>query len=308
MMLFSFLVQLVGLLAGLATLVSGAAIGPRWCPEEKLVTNGGPLYLFTFGDSYTSTDFRHDGPQPNASNPLGNPAQPTKNWVYHLATAFNSSLTFSFNYARGGATVSPNIVKGSNPSFQEQAVNWFVPTAGARPPTEPWTEANSIAGIFIGINDIGGSLGLNETAFHAQVDALHTVYFATVDKLYDTGMRNFFFLNVPPLQYSKFVTDRGAIIAQRWASFQQTYNTKLAAKVQAYQALHPDIGTYLFDNAAAWTQVFASPTTYGFRDNSTIGDYGDPNVIWGDGYHPSSAMHKAVSRQLASELHATFNY
>ncbi len=64
----------LGLLAAAADVVSSAVIAPAaWCPEDKLSSKNGPLHLFTFGDSYTTTDFQHTGQQPSAVNPFGNP-------------------------------------------------------------------------------------------------------------------------------------------------------------------------------------------------------------------------------------------
>ena len=75
------------------------------------------------------------------------------NWVYYLTETLNSSLTLDWNYARGSATINQSIVPGNNISFQEQVEQTFLPIAGRHPVDAPWTSANSIAGVFIGINE-----------------------------------------------------------------------------------------------------------------------------------------------------------
>ena len=148
MLVSSFVAASVSLLA----LVDAApSVAPGASSSTPLV--GKPNYLFTFGDSYTTTQFDPFGAQPNATNPFGNSGPPLEGWVYYLTAVHNSSLTLSYNYARGGATINQSIVHGNNESLQGQVEQWYLPVAGKHPSTAQWSADNSIAGIFIGINE-----------------------------------------------------------------------------------------------------------------------------------------------------------
>ncbi|KAG6895923.1 hypothetical protein C0992_011556, partial [Termitomyces sp. T32_za158] len=117
------------------------------------------------GDSYTQTGFDPTLTLPAVGNPLGNPIYPGytssggQNWVDYVTTEFNNSLVFTYNYAYGGATIDATLVAPFAPtvlSLTDQ-VNQFLSGAGTKPAATPWTSANSLFSIWIGINDIGNS-------------------------------------------------------------------------------------------------------------------------------------------------------
>jgi hypothetical protein len=117
------------------------------------------------GDSYTQTGFTPTGTLPAVGNPLGNPPYPGytatggENWVDYVTTANNRSLLFTYNYAYGGATIDANLVTPYEPtvlSLTDQ-VNQFLNSVASKPASTPWTSANALFSIWIGINDIGNS-------------------------------------------------------------------------------------------------------------------------------------------------------
>jgi hypothetical protein len=126
-------------------------------------------HLFTFGDSWTSTGFIPYGPQPNASNPIGNPPFPGltstngANWFEHLITRYNESEVKSYNLASGGAVVDAMLVHQFLPtgirSLIEQ-IRWdWLPNYGRRGRIkgrygDVWGAQNSLFSIWIGINDV----------------------------------------------------------------------------------------------------------------------------------------------------------
>jgi hypothetical protein len=90
----------------------------------------------------------------------------------------------TYNYAYGGATIDAGLVQPYTPtvlSLTDQ-VDQFLDGAGNKPSTSPWTSANALFSIWIGINDIGNShyLGGDRGAFS---DTLLDAYFALVEKL-----------------------------------------------------------------------------------------------------------------------------
>ncbi|KAG9224196.1 hypothetical protein CCMSSC00406_0004695 [Pleurotus cornucopiae] len=263
----------------------------------------GVNYWFSFGDSYTQTGFDPSGAIPSLANPIGNPPFPGftatggANWVGFGTTTFNKSKIFTYNYAYGGATIDANLVAPYTPTVISltQQVDQFLTTVANKPPSTPWTSANSLFSVFIGINDIGNSYYLSgdRAAFS---DTLLNAEFALVQKLvrrcsssfrfsvltvsqYDSGARNFLFVNVPPIDRSPLMLAQAASAQSAEKTVIQGFNTKLAAKIAAFKANHTGVETYTWDSSATFTRILNSPTTYGFRDATTFGDGTD--IFWG---------------------------
>ncbi|EEB97478.1 hypothetical protein MPER_03195, partial [Moniliophthora perniciosa FA553] len=57
------------------------------------------------------------------------------------------------------------------------------------------------------------------------------------------------------------------------------FNSKLAAKIEAFKGSNSDISTYLYDSYAGFTKILDDPTSYGFRDATTYGEGED--IFWG---------------------------
>lgn len=120
------------------------------------------------GDSYTSTSFNINGPQPSVENPLGNPPYPGAtsangpNYVDFLTTTYNRSFIRTFNLGYGGATIDPSLVGSPYglivQSFRQQVQEEFVPTYATNSGVE-WTGSNSLFTVFFGINDVILSYG-----------------------------------------------------------------------------------------------------------------------------------------------------
>ncbi|KAF5374669.1 hypothetical protein D9615_008983 [Tricholomella constricta] len=287
-------------------------------------------YWFSFGDSYTQTGFSPTGTLPAVGNPLGNPPYPGwtatggENWVDYVTTQHNRSLVFTYNYAYGGATIDANLVTPYTPtvlSLTDQ-VNQFLSGAGTKPASTPWTSANALFSIWIGINDIGNSFYLSgdRAAFS---DTLLNAEFALVQKLVlvrnfsemsiimliiiitysNAGARNFLFVNVPPIERSPLMLAQPASSQAAEKTVITGFNSKLAAKVSAFKAANSGVSTWIWDSNASFTTILNSPTTYGFKDATSYGSAS--NQFWGNDYHPSSYAHKYFGQQVGSLLGST---
>ena len=65
----------------------------------------------------------------------------------------------AYNYAYGGATIDSALVAPYEPtvlSVKDQVAQ-FISGAAAKPASAPWTAANAMFSVWIGINDIGNS-------------------------------------------------------------------------------------------------------------------------------------------------------
>ena len=155
------------------------------------------------GDSYSQTGFNISLTKPSAANPLGNPALPGYtasgglDWVGFMVTEFNTTLTLSYNFAYGGATVDSNLVapyESTVLSLIDQ-MQEFSDSIASKPDYAPWTADNTLAGVWMGVNDVGNSYWLS-----GEDDLLSEVvteYFEQLQVLYNAGVRKFVLLSVP---------------------------------------------------------------------------------------------------------------
>ena len=76
-----------------------------------------------------------------------------------MTVKYNTTRILTFNYAYGGATIDSALVAPYEPtvlSVKDQVAQ-FVNGAAAKPASAPWTAANAMFSVWIGINDIGNS-------------------------------------------------------------------------------------------------------------------------------------------------------
>jgi hypothetical protein len=155
------------------------------------------------GDSYSQTGFNISSTKPSASNPLGNPSLPGwtasggLNWVGFLASQFNKSTLLTYNFAYGGATTAADLVTPFQPTVLSlvDQVAQFSGSIASHPSYAPWTAANTLVGVWIGVNDVGNSYWrTDETVLLGKI---MDRYFAQLQIVYNAGARNFVLLSVP---------------------------------------------------------------------------------------------------------------
>ncbi|KAF9471786.1 hypothetical protein BDN70DRAFT_938685 [Pholiota conissans] len=266
-------------------------------------------YWFSFGDSYSQTGFNIAGALPNNANPIGNPAFPGysatggANWVGYLTATYNKSLIYTYNYAYGGATIDAKLVAPytSTVLSMTDQVNQFLSTVATKPASTPWTSANALFSIWIGINDIGNSY-YNSGDREAFSGTLLNAEFALIQKLvqYNAGARNFLWANVPPI-------DRSPLMLAQTTSAQATekaiildFNSRLAAKIAQFKANNTGVTTFLWDSNAQFTTMLNSPSTYGFQDATSYGSAA--TMFWGNNYHPSTYANKFFGQQIGQTV------
>jgi phospholipase/lecithinase/hemolysin len=262
-------------------------------------------YLFSFGDSYTSTTFDITGTKPVVGNPLGNPPYPgytacgsVPNWVDFNTIVYNKTTILTYNFAYGGATINATLVapyEATVKSLIDQVTD-YSNTVATKPSYAPWTAANAQASFFIGINDNGGSWWQADS-FR---DTLLTQYWQQVQKVYNSGVRNFIFFNVPPTDRSPLMISQGADTAAGLKTALASFNSKLQTKVSAFSTTFPGATAYYYDVATVVTNILNNPSSYGLQDATSYGDAA--NLAWCNNYHISSAVHKYVATNLASHI------
>lgn len=286
--------------------------------------------LFVFGDSYTTTGFNATtGPQPNSTNPLGNPPYPGytssngPNWVDFLTTTYNLSQLKTYNLAYGGATVDSALVRPYLPtvlSLKQQVETEFLPIYGNKS-LVPWTASTSLFAIWIGINDVGNSYqNANASAIQPLI---FDVYGKVVDELYMSGARNFLFISVPPVDRSPLTTAQGPNASALERAAIATFNTQIKSLASNLTRTHPQAATFLFDANTLFSTVLDNPQTYpetaGYKntteycfayENGTATMtqlnascvYPVNEYFWLNSLHPTYPMHNLTAKEIGMGL------
>ncbi|KAI9642487.1 hypothetical protein NHQ30_009292 [Ciborinia camelliae] len=282
-------------------------------PMESIKSraNTDTKYLFSFGDSYSKTDFNITGTKPSAENPIGNPAFPGYttdngiNWIGHLVETYNSSLLLSYNFAYGGAVINVSIVapyEDTVLTLVNQTAE-FIDNLSPPPSDAKWTADNSLFAIWFGVNDIGYSYWLsNETEV---ISAIFDSDFAQVQLLYDAGGRNFLFLTCLPIDKSPMMLAYGDSITSSEAIVIAAYNNELNSQVAAFKSANTDVTTHVFDTQIPFNTALNDPTTYGAK-SSTCYDADGTTCLWWNNLHPGQAIQKLVAEGVAEQLSGTF--
>jgi len=125
-------------------------------------------------------------------------------------------------------------------------------------------------------------------------------YFALVQKLYNAGGRNFLFLNVPPIDRTPLMLAQSASAQALEKSVINTFNTKLAAKIKAFQSANSGVKTFIYDSHTQFTTMLNSPKTYGFQDATSFGSA--KTDFWGNNYHPSTYANKFFGQTIGQTV------
>ncbi|KAI4105515.1 MAG: hypothetical protein LQ339_003357 [Xanthoria mediterranea] len=295
-------------------------------------------YLFTFGDSYTSTSFNIYGPQPNPQNPLGNPAYPGAtsadgpNYVDFLTTTYNQSFIRTFNLGYGGATIDPSLVGSPYglivQSFRQQVQEEFIPTYATNSGVE-WSGSNSLFTVFFGIN-AGALLPLFDVilSYTQRNSTLNFLliksYENLVHQLYAAGARNFLFLNVPPIDRSPGTLARDKAAQQSMAGYIGEFNFRLILLVYNLAVHYPATTVWLFDTNWLFSRLLDNGPL-AFRETSgyaNLTDYcvayqhGTPTLtsldpscgvpvnayLWLNDLHPTYPVHNLIASEIVQQI------
>lgn len=205
-------------------------------------------------------------------------------------------------------------------SVQQQVETEYIPVYSEKPSFLPWASDDTLFGIFIGINDVGNSYGAQNTSLNG---IIFDVYSGLVDELYQTGARNFLFLNVPPVNRSPLTQAEGASAQAIEAADIADWNSRVAALSRNLTATYHDATSFLFDTNAIFNQVLDDPCSYAqtcpykntttycaayengtpswYTFNATCGVPVD-EYFWLNSLHPTFRMHNVTAQHIAEEL------
>ncbi|ORX83938.1 hypothetical protein BCR32DRAFT_326169 [Anaeromyces robustus] len=151
--------------------------------------------LMVFGDSLSA-----DGTDFNTMKIADEAYGREKNWPIQFMKQHNMNL---FNFAIPGAVVDPDIVprKAFKLTYRDQCRLFMDKVAKGKPFSKGVTGENSLFSFWYGTNDL---MNFNRTAIppnmiNRTIETLNDVFMTSIEDFYNTGARNFLFLNVQSL-------------------------------------------------------------------------------------------------------------
>ncbi|KAH8649670.1 hypothetical protein BGZ60DRAFT_422074 [Tricladium varicosporioides] len=285
--------------------------------EESYKNHKETKYIFSFGDSYTTTGYNYTLALPSTSNTIGNPAFPGAtlaggiNWIGHLTQTYNTSLTLTYNYAVSGATVDSAIVAPfvSSATPMTDQVSQFLSPIGpsTKPATAPWTAENSLFSVFFGINDIQWSYngtGPRPDVYEKVAKAME----GQVGKLWNVGARRFLIMGVPPFDRTPYhLNNSTATIRTDISSAISIYNSLITSTLTSFQALHPASSFTFVNMTGVFLEALNNPEKYGAgKDGATCLNVDGKSCLWWDFFHPGLAIQKLMAEEVVKALKARF--
>ncbi|KAG6370077.1 carbohydrate esterase family 16 protein [Boletus reticuloceps] len=300
-----------GLLALAASLLS--------IPIASAIPWNATEYIFVFGDSYTSDGYNIsaaiDSPEPGYTSSNG------PNWVEFLTSTYNQTAVKTFNLAYGGATIDGALVPPYLPTVLSvvDQVSEFNEYLASKPAGAQWDSTNSLFAIWIGINDVGNSVGWTNITQFEFYGTLMDRLFSQVHDLYNAGARNFLFLTVPPTNRAPLFLEQGPQAADQMGTDIANYNTQLTQSVRSFRANYTDLGSVtVFDTQPIFNTLLDEWQTFGFvnvtgycaayengtptRTYQVEGCAPVSSYFWLNTLHPLFTVHNVLAKAISTAL------
>ncbi|KAI0365129.1 hypothetical protein BV20DRAFT_1102819 [Pilatotrama ljubarskyi] len=261
-------------------------------------------HLVVFGASYCDVGYNSKAPHPTPEKPLGvefpgntwcgHPDENSKsfifepNWVGHLVELVrqrHSSTLLVYDYALGGDRVE---------GVKRQIHHDFLPHLAPKPDWAPWTSADTLFMTWIGINDCGWNADCSDpvSATEHSIRELFTLY----EEVYETGARNFCFIDVPPTYDFPL---GGQPPSEKLKDTVLAWNATLRQAAERFHAEHPDATVLVWSAWRLSTDLLADPESFGFGQEEAAKEEGQ---LFEDGLHPTSALHRVIAQELLAFL------
>ncbi|KAG8732843.1 hypothetical protein FRC10_000575 [Ceratobasidium sp. 414] len=293
--------------AVLVSALTGGVVALKWS-QTKTVLAFGDSYTFVQGTlGHTGFSFWGDRfnltitkAQVQTNEIVANiTSSDGANWIEMITSCYSGLPSECprtlWNFAFAGADIDPAILTLHH--------NYTVDL------TEQAPGDCSMAAFFIGINDTGdtskwtNSLGLScswyqitdwTTFWNTELDS----YFNAVNKVYQTGLRSFLFLNVPP-------TDRAPGSTPGRTSQIPNFNSLLAGRVDLFKKDKKDVSVILFDTNTYLNGILNNATQYGFTNTTGFCQCSDPGYFWYNSGHITQRTHRLLADGILKELQKT---
>ncbi|KAI0669360.1 hypothetical protein C8Q78DRAFT_1070881 [Trametes maxima] len=273
------------------------SLRPHWPGVASL------KHLVVFGASYCDVGYSRKFPHPTLQHPLGveypgttwcghfdrqsNTYINEPNWVGHVIDLCKSSRASSsllvYDYALGGDRVD---------GVKRQIHHDFSQDLASKPEWAPWASDDTLFICWVGINDCVWNAQASDPKFFTKASL--ELLFSLQDDLYQAGARNFCLIDVPPVY--GFPERRNAT---KLKDVITTWNSTLLEAAEKFSADHADATVLVWSSWKLFTELLASPQSYGFGEGEAAKEEGD---IFMDGLHPTSQVHRLVAEQLLDFL------
>lgn len=146
---------------------------------------------------------------------------------------------------------------------QEEFIPGYTGTSSKAPSAPKWTGADSIFAFWIGINDVGNSYGAGPESSGPLYTKIFDVYSGLVDQLYNSGARNFVFINVPPVDRSPLTVGQGKQSVETEKEAIADWNKRVADTAASLKSNHTDeVNVWVYDSNKSFAEVLDKPSTY----------------------------------------------
>ncbi|KAB8303033.1 hypothetical protein EYC80_004487 [Monilinia laxa] len=267
--------------------------------------SSGTKYLMVFGDSYSSNGWYGGANTPSAENPLGVSLPGTTTdgglgWLGVVATQLNSSLVLGFDYAEYGATTDKSLVRGATHDLVAQ-VNEFQTYTAHNASNIAWTEDNTMAIVWMGINDVGNSFW---DGVVTPFDKILDQYFHQLQILYDAGIRYFTLFTIPPFDQAPVFIGQTTQNVDYVRGNISTYNSDLVTRLATFKTANTGVTGNIFNTTESFYTALKNPATYNATD-ATCANSDGTTCLWYDNYHPGQAIQKLVAQNFVKALTGT---
>ncbi|KZV98255.1 hypothetical protein EXIGLDRAFT_701752 [Exidia glandulosa HHB12029] len=149
-----------------------------------------------------------------------------------------------------------------------------------------------------GMGWTGATTCVNGASFN---DVLLDRYFSQITALYNVGLRNFAFLNVPPVDRSPLMLPQSGAATEKTVI--ADFNAKVKSRAAAFASSNSGAKTYVVDTNTLIGGLLDKPTANGFTDATTYGS--QAGVMWCNNYHISPGVHDFVAKLVKTTLVGT---
>jgi len=130
------------------------------------------------------------------------------------------------------------------------------------------TPAETLVGIFIGINDISDSARWTNVSFPVFYDQIIDSLFDSVETIYSRGFKNFLFLGLPPLDKTPGNLVSPNPLPNR--TMIDSWDGSITSHAEALHANHADTNVVVFDTYEALQGILDSPAEFGIVNTTSF--------------------------------------
>jgi len=203
---------------------------------------------------------------------------------------------YLWNFAVDGATYTLSYVDNDKQSSLEKQFQLF----NNKKPN--WKGDSTLFAFWFGVNDIILTNQSKEDTIKAGLQKEYEIFL----KLYDSGARNFLFINVPPFDRSPLVINSNNI--DYYSDFIKSFNLEKQRMAMKLTLEYPDTNIFLYNAKDEFNYLFENHSSVNipYIGSTAEGDNNTKNVdqyFWYNALHPSTAVHY----YLATDIHQLLN-